>query len=90
MDDTRIRISRAQNGFIVEVTDPNIKKQNRNADLSKGGKIVPWRDPDVKFTFTTASEVSDFIKTNIGKMFPDDDDAAYSTAFKVASEAKDK
>lgn len=90
MDDTRIRISKAQNGYIVEVTDPDIKKKNRESDLTKGGKVVPWRDPDVKFTFKTAKEVATFITTNIDKMFPDDADTAYSKAFDVASEEKGK
>jgi hypothetical protein len=90
MDDTRIRISKAQNGYIVEVTDPDIQKDNREADLVKGGKTVPWRDPDVKFTFATAKEVAEFITTNIDKMFPDNDSAAYSKAFEVASNEKAK
>ena len=33
MDDTTIRISCAQNGYIVEVTDPDITEDNQNADL---------------------------------------------------------
>jgi hypothetical protein len=92
MDDTTIRISCAQNGYIVEVTDPDIKKQNREGEmtLTKNGKVTPWRDPHVKFTFKTPKEVADFITTNIDKMFPDDDDTAYSTAFDVASKTKDK
>lgn len=85
MDDTTIRISVAQNGYIVEVTDPDIKQDNRNASLSKGGKVVPWRDPNVKFTFTTPDEVAKFITDNIDKMFPDAGDSAYSKAFDVAA-----
>lgn len=90
MDDTTIRISKAQNGYVVEVTDPDIKKQNRESDLMKGGKSVPWRDPNVKFTFATPKEVSDFITTNIDKMFPDDSATAFSSAFDVASKEKTK
>lgn len=88
MDDTTIRISCAQNGYIVEVTDPDIKKDNRGADLVKGGKTVPWRDPNVKFTFKTPKEVADFITTNIDKMFPDEDASAYASSFKMAAEDK--
>lgn len=92
MDDTTIRISCAQNGYIAEVTDPDIKKQNSDRDMSlnKGGKYVPWKDPNVKFTFKTKPELAKFITDNIDRLFPDDDESSYSTAFKVASQPKDK
>jgi hypothetical protein len=90
MDDTTIRISCAQNGYIIEVTDPDIKKQNQKRDmsLSKNGADVPWRDPHVKFTFKSPAEVAKFITTNIDRMFPDSDE--YSTAFdlEVAKDSK--
>lgn len=86
MDDTTIRISCAQNGYIVEVTDPDIKKQNREGStLEKGGKYVPWKDPNVKFTFKTPAEVAKFITDNIGKMFPDGDETSYSKSFDLAA-----
>lgn len=88
MDDTTIRISCAQNGYIVEVTDPDITKDNRGADLMKGGKTVPWRDPNVKFTFKTPKEVAAFITTNIDKMFPDAEETSYASSFKMAAEEK--
>lgn len=89
MDDTVIRISCAQNGYIVEITDPDIKSDNASANLMKGGKTVPWRDPNVKFTFETPPEVAKFITTNIGKMFPDSNQTAYSKAFDLAAKPKD-
>lgn len=85
MDDTTIRISCAQNGYIVEVTDPDIKKDNQGGTLSKGGKEVPWRDPNVKFTFKTAKEVAAFITTNIDKMFPDGEETSYASSFDMAA-----
>lgn len=89
MDDTTIRISCAQNGYIVEVTDPDIKKQNREGStLEKGGKYIPWKDPNVKFTFKTPEEVAQFITTNIGKMFPDSGETSYSKSFDVAVQAE--
>ena len=88
MDDTTIRITCAQNGYIVEVTDPDIKNDNMGATLSKGGKDVEWRDPNVKFTFKTAKEVAEFITTNIDKMFPDEDASSYASSFKMAAEDK--
>lgn len=89
MDDTTIRISCAQNGYVVEVTDPDIKKENRKSSLSKGGSEVTWRDPNVKFTFKTPKEVAKFITDNIDKMFPDADEQAYSKAFDLAAKEKD-
>lgn len=84
MDDTTIRISRAQNGFIVQVDDPDIKEDNMG-DLTKGGKSVPWKDPTVKFTFTTAKDAAEFITTNISKMFPNEDASAFSKSFDMAA-----
>lgn len=89
MDDTTIRISCAQNGYVVEVTDPDIKKDNQSANLEKGGKTVPWRNPNVKFTFKTSKEVAKFISDNIEKLFPDEDEQAYSKAFDLAANEKD-
>lgn len=88
MDDTSIRISKAQNGYAVDVTDPDIRKDNRNADLVKGGKHIPWRDPNVKFVFKTPAEVAKFITDNIDKMFPDGDE--YSTSFSLAAKDNSK
>lgn len=89
MDDTSIRIGCAKNGYTVEVTDPDIRKQNRSSDLRKDGKIVPWRDPNVKFVFKTPAEVAKFITDNIDKMFPDSDDDSYGTSFAIAAKEKD-
>jgi hypothetical protein len=88
MDDTTIRISCAQNGYIVEVTDPDIKKDNMGADLVKGGKSVPWRDPNVKFTFATPQEAGKFITDNITKMFPDKDATSFASSFDMAAKEK--
>ena len=90
MDDTTIRISCAQNGYTVEVTDPDIKKENDKRYLTKGGMDVPWKDPHVKFVFKTPAEVAKFITGNIDKLFPDDDE--YSSAFDLAvsNDAKGK
>lgn len=88
MDDTTIRISCAANGYIVEVQDPDIKKDNQGADLMKGGKSVPWKDPNVKFTFATPQDAADFIKANIEKLFPDDEQSSFSKTFDMASKDK--
>ena len=88
MDDTTIRISCAQNGYIVEVDDPDIKADNKGASLKKGGDMVEWKDPSVKFTFATAKEASEFIAENIDKMFPDEKETAFSTAFDMATKDK--
>lgn len=91
MDDTTIRISCAQNGYIVELTDPDIKKDNMaGTSLSKGGKNVPWRDPHVKFTFKTTDEVKQFLDDNLDKMFPDSDESSYSSSFDLAAKDKSK
>jgi len=85
MDDTTIRISSAANGYIVEVDDPDIKKDNAGATLKKGGVDVAWRDPSVKFTFKTAKDAASFITDNIDKMFPDEKETSFSTSFDMAA-----
>lgn len=78
-----VRIERAANGFSVCVNDPKIVKQNQ-----KDGK---YRDPERKYVFKTAKEVSTFITDNMDKMLPtEDDDPSFDAAFDRAAKAAEK
>lgn len=78
-----IRIERVQNGYVMEITDPEIVKQNRDKESYGKG----WRDPDVKYTFDEASELLEFLTKNIDKALPMDEyDASFDAAVKEASD----
>lgn len=61
-----IRIERVQNGYVMEITDPDIVKANKDKESYGKG----WRDPDVKYTFEDSGELLGFLKKNIDKALP--------------------
>lgn len=73
------RIEALDNGFEVEINDPAVVKANVK---SKG----PWRNPMRTFAFKTCKEVVDFLKTNLEKAMPGDDE--YDSAFAELTEEK--
>ena len=60
------RIERLQNGFEVEINDPEIAKQNKS---SKGS----WRGPMVGYVFKDVKEVLAFLEKNLDKAMPGDE-----------------
>jgi hypothetical protein len=81
LTDCNIRINRAQNGYSVSITDPEIVKANDARD-SKSDGCAPWRSPDVTYVFATVEKAVDFIKENIEKAFPKDE---FSSTFDKAA-----
>lgn len=75
-----IKIERAQNGFEVELEDPEIVKAN---DESEGR----YRDPYVCYVFKTKQEVFDFLDKVIDKLDADEenDESEYTSAFDEAA-----
>lgn len=80
MGDYCCRIERLNNGFEVEMKDPEIVKAN-NKRSGKSNEPAPWKDPYVSFAFTTKEEVLKFLEKNLDKALPDD---TYSTSFDAA------
>jgi len=76
MDKPSIMIERAENGFEVEVKDPDIIEKNNNSDR--------WRDPCVSFVFKTLEEVQTFLTENAEKYMAAKTDA-YAEGFNKAT-----
>lgn len=82
MYDCIIRIERLQNGYTLRVTDPAIKKANRERDMrAKAGTCAPWQDPEVSYAFTNSKDILEFLTTNIDKVLPKDE---FSSTFDQA------
>lgn len=68
------RIERAENGYEVEVTDPEIVKQNNEKDSS-------YKNPNVSYVFEDIDGVLKFLKANLDKTLPASE---FDTSFKKA------
>lgn len=80
---TTIRIERVQNGYVMEITDPEIVKANKDKESYGKG----WRDPDVKYSFDESSELLEFLSKNIDKALPMDEfSASFDAAVKEATD----
>jgi len=86
MDRYVCRIERLNNGYEVELTDPQIVAANNKRDNS-GTRVGQWRDPKVGYVFKTVKEVTDFLSKNLDKAMPLDE---YGSSFDSAvAEASD-
>jgi hypothetical protein len=65
MGDCCCRIEKLQNGFEVEIRDPEIEKKN-NARNEKSG-YSPYKDPWVSYVFTDITAVLAFLKKSLPK-----------------------
>jgi hypothetical protein len=79
MTHTLAKIERAKNGFEVEMCDPKIKQAN----MGDG----PYKDPYVKYVFKTSAEVLAFMKENLDKAVPMEDE--YESSFNEAMMEED-
>jgi hypothetical protein len=62
VDDTTIRISKRAERLHRRRHGPRHPQGQPPRQIwSKAGKYIPWKDPNVKFTFTTPAEVAKFI-----------------------------
>ena len=71
MSECVARIERLTNGFEVEVCDPELLAQNRDAKK-------PYRNPWKSYAFTGEDEVIAFLKKVLPSLKPADDDMATS------------
>lgn len=74
--DCRICIKRDEEGFEVELTDPEIAKRNED------GKS-PWKDPMVEYEFDTWDQVKAFLDKVVEKALPPEEE--YNKAFSQAA-----
>jgi len=74
MDGCVARIEKLENGYEVEVADPELQKKNQS---SKN-----WKDPWKGYAFSTKEEVIKFLEKVLDKLEPEVDD--YSTSFSKA------
>lgn len=79
MGECVIKIERLSNGWEVEMTDPEIVKQNQKISSNKP---TPWKDPKVSYAFKTKDEVTKFISANLEKAMPMDE---YESSFDLAA-----
>lgn len=62
-----VRVEKLQNGYEVEVCDPDIVKANNKP---KSAYMDPWKG----YAFTTAKEVTDFLTKVMDTLEPDNGD----------------
>ena len=86
MDNCILKIEKLENGYEVEIVDPDIREANSKP--SKSGKYVPYEDPWKGFAFTDVDSMLKFIKEKIPALHPLDEDEEYSEAF--ATSVKEK
>jgi len=81
MSDTLLKIEKMENGYEVEICDPDIMEQNE-----KNSKNAQWRDPWKSYAFGTVEEVAKFVSIHLGKLKPPPGaDEEYAAAFKSAT-----
>lgn len=83
MSDYSIRIERLANGFTVETKDPDIVKANEAPNRKSG----TYKDPYVKYAFSTPAEVHKFIKDHMERCLPVVKDE-FTDSFNKAAKAK--
>lgn len=80
MSDYVVKIERLANGYEVEMSDPEIIKNNQKP--TKSGSMGAWKDPKVSYAFKSVDEVIKFLKTNLDKAMPMDE---YGSSFEAAA-----
>lgn len=77
-----IRIEVLENGYTVEVRDPDIDAANKKPKSE-------WESPWKTYAFSTPEEVKTFVGEHLDKLLPPPDaDTEFSSAFNAAT-AKD-
>lgn len=71
-----VKIERAENGFEVEMCDPEIKKANMKGD-------GPYRDPNKTYVFTSMSKLMAFLRKELPTALAPSDDE-YGNGFDKA------
>jgi len=78
-----IKLKRAENGYMVCVSDPAIVKAN---EKSTGA----WKDPERQYVFETLKAAMNFIEAVADKALPKDETKdPYADAFDAAAETED-
>jgi hypothetical protein len=81
--DCIVRIEKLENGYEVEICDPDIQESNAKPKST-------WEDPWKGYAFTTADEVKTFIGVHLDQLKPPPGpDEEYAKAFESATSDKD-
>jgi hypothetical protein len=76
---TIAEIRTIENGFVVCVDDPVVRKANRNPK-------VPYKDPEKEYSFPTIEKALAWIKANVKNLTPEvDDEDEYKSSFTRAT-----
>jgi hypothetical protein len=87
MGDCVVRIEKLENGFEVEICDPEVQAANKAP--SKLGKPVPWKDPWKDYAFATSKEVIAFLTNHLDKLQPEDEAVTFAGSFAEAAKEDD-
>ena len=83
MGETVLKIEKLENGYEVEICDPDIMEANQKP---KGGYTDPWK----AYAFSTAEEVKNFVGEHLDSLKPPPDaDEEYKAAFKQQTSSED-
>ena len=74
MGECVLRIEKLENGFEVEIADPESQASNKK---STGTYVDPWK----AYAFATVEEVVKFINEKLGSLKAPETDEEYSGAF---------
>ena len=67
MSDCVLKVEKLENGYTVEIIDPEIQKANDDP------KSKQWKDPWKEYAFTTAEEVKNFVGEQLDSLKPPPD-----------------
>lgn len=76
MDEMRVTITKAVNGYEVSARNPDIVRKNRKDDAG-------WQDPEVDYVFSTYDQMSKFLDDNLDVLLTPPEDE-FSGAFQKA------
>ena len=77
MSDCVLKVEKLENGYEVEICDPEIQAANSKRKSS-------WKDPWKSYAFGTAAAAAEFITKKLETLTPISDDEEYAGAFAEA------
>lgn len=82
MGDDVVHIEKLENGWELEICDPDVQAKNRDPKY-KG----PWQDPWKGYAFSDIDAMLAFLKEKLPELHPEDEDETYAQAFTAASDS---
>lgn len=85
MSDCLLKVEKLENGYEVEIRDPEIDKANRDPKSK-----TPWQEPWKCYAFATPADVAAFVTAHLDKLKPPPSaDVEFAGAFAKAASSKD-